>query len=118
MRKWCRFIGSALVATAALGVASSAFARRNLEAVTLGTSKVRVDGLLREWPAKLDTLTDVVSGSPATGDPNASGVVGYDDKNLYVVFKIRDKKLLRTSSFGEDEDYAALDLAFPVGGKT
>ena len=101
----------------AFAVAGTAAARTSLEAVTLGKASVRVDGLLREWPAKLDALTDVLAGSAAGGDPSASGVIGYDDKNLYVVFKIKDRKLVRTSSFGDDEDYAALDIAFPTGGK-
>lgn len=118
MSRWLGRCAAALVVASAVSISEPAAARRPLEAVTLGSSKVRVDGLLREWPAKLDVLTDVVQGSPAAGDPNASGVVGYDDKNLYVVFKIKDRKLVRTAGFGESEDYAALDLAFPTGGKT
>jgi hypothetical protein len=99
-----------------MGVASNAAARRSLEAVTQPGGKIRIDGLLREWPAKLDPLTDLVQGS-TSGDPGASGVIGYDDKNVYVAMKIKDKKLVRTPSFGEEEDYAALDIAFPVGGR-
>ena len=86
---------------------------RGLEAVTLGTEKVRIDGLLREWPAKLDPLGDVIQGSAAGGDPGASGVIGYDDKNLYVAMKVHDKKLVRTANFGDGEDYASLEIAFP-----
>ncbi len=85
-----------------------------LEAVTLAGEKVRIDGLLREWPAKLDALPDVVQGSAGGGDPSATGSIGYDDKNVYVAMKIRDNKLVRTSSFGDHEDYGELDLAFPT----
>ena len=87
--------------------------------MTLGTQKVRIDGLLREWPARMDPLNEVVQGSGG-GDPSASGVIGYDDKNLYVAMKIKDGKLVRTTSFGDGEDYASLELAFPsrAGFKT
>jgi hypothetical protein len=112
-----RAVCAATVCLAAATLVARAEARRSLEAVTLGTSKVRVDGLLREWPAKLDPLSDVIGGSPSPGDPSASGVIGYDDKNLYVVFKIKDRKLVRTTSFGDEEDYAALDIGFPLPGK-
>ncbi|HEX4336956.1 MAG TPA: hypothetical protein VH062_13655 [Polyangiaceae bacterium] len=81
--------------------------------MTLGTQKVRVDGLLREWPAKMDSLGEVVQGSGG-GDPSASGVIGYDDKNLYVAMKIKDGKFVRTASFGDGEDFASLELAFPT----
>jgi Carbohydrate family 9 binding domain-like len=109
-----RLLRGILVGAALVSVAPPVFARgRALEAVTLGTQKVRVDGLLREWPAKLDPLGDVVQGSAGRGDPSASGVIGYDDKNLYVAMKVRDKKLVRTARFGDSEDYASLELAFP-----
>ncbi|HVW29497.1 MAG TPA: hypothetical protein VHC69_29235 [Polyangiaceae bacterium] len=86
---------------------------RALEAVVLGSDKVRIDGLLREWPAKLDSLGEVVQGSGG-GDPSASGVIGYNDKNLFVAMKIKDGKLVRTPSFGDGEDYASLEIAFPT----
>ncbi len=102
-----------LFGLAAAVTATRAEARtRALEAVTLGTDKVRIDGLLREWPAKLDPLNEVVQGSGG-GDPNASGVIGYNDKNLFVAMKIKDGKLVRTPSFGDGEDYASLEIAFP-----
>jgi hypothetical protein len=102
------------VVAAALAVCSAetSWARgRALEAVTLGTQKVRIDGLLREWPSRLDALGELVQGS---GGGGTSGAVGYDDKNLYVAMKIRDSKLVRTADFGDGEDYAALEIAFPT----
>jgi hypothetical protein len=80
-----------------------------------GTEKVRIDGLLREWPARLDTLGEAIRGS-SSGDPSATGAIGYDDKNVYVAMKVRDRKLVRTASFGDGEDYASLELAFPTRG--
>src|SRR4051812_16112667 len=102
------------VAVMVLAAAPAAARTRGLEAVTLGTDKVRIDGLLREWPAKLDSLGEVVQGSAGGGDPSASGVIGYNDKSLFVAMKIKDKKLVRTSSFGDGEDYASLEIAFPT----
>jgi hypothetical protein len=104
---------------ALLGVSAfptSAFARgRALEAVMIGSGseKVRIDGLLREWPARLDSLGDVLKGSGA-GDPSATGAIGYDDKNLYVAMKVHDKKLVRTPNFGDGEDFGSLEIAFPT----
>jgi len=104
------------LAAALSALPSVAWARgRALDAVTLsaGSEKIRIDGLLREWPAKLDSLGEVVRGS-GSGDPSATGAIGYDDKNVYVAMKVRDKKLVRTSSFGEGEDHGILELAFPT----
>jgi hypothetical protein len=117
-RRTCRGI-SALAAGAAsfaLVTALPAGARargRALEAVTLAGSKVRVDGLLREWPAELDALSETIQGSAAGGDPKATGAIGYDEKNIYVAMKIKDSKLVRTASFGDREDYGSLEIAFP-----
>ncbi|HVU02536.1 MAG TPA: hypothetical protein VHE30_12320 [Polyangiaceae bacterium] len=105
----CGGLGVAL----ALGAPAAEARGRALEAVTLGSEKVRIDGLLREWPAKMDSLGDVVQGS-AAGDPNATGVIGYNEANVFVAMKIRDQKLVRTSSFGDHEDYASLEIAFPT----
>ncbi len=96
--------------------ASGAQARgRPLDAVMLGTGseKVRIDGLLREWPARLDALDEALRGS-SSGDPSATGAIGYDDRNLYVAMKIRDRKLVRTPEFGDGEDYGDLEIAFPT----
>jgi hypothetical protein len=107
-----------VVAFVALSLAPGAAAARGraLEAVLIGTGseKVRIDGLLREWPAKLDVLGEVLQGSQAGSDPNATGAIGYDDKNLYVAMKVHDSKLVRTASFGDGEDYGVLELAFPT----
>ena len=73
--------------------------------------KVRIDGDLREWPSKMTELGDVVQGSGAGG--GASVVLGYDDTTLYVVARVTDKKLVRTTGAGEAEDHATLYLAFP-----
>lgn len=99
----------------ALSLSSPAGARgRPLEAVTLGSEKMRIDGVLKEWPAKLDALDTALQGGGG-GDPSATGALGYDDKNLYVAMKVKDGKFVRTAGFGEKEDHAVLELAFPSG---
>ncbi|HEV8247736.1 MAG TPA: sugar-binding protein, partial [Polyangiaceae bacterium] len=101
-------VGSLLVPTGAQA------AGRTLTAEPMEGVKIRVDGDLREWPAKMTELGETLQGS-AGGDPKARTVVGYDDKYLYVVLTITDAKLVRTSAASAAEDHATLYLAFPKG---
>ncbi|HEX3772809.1 MAG TPA: hypothetical protein VHV51_00025 [Polyangiaceae bacterium] len=73
--------------------------------------KVRIDGDLREWPNKMTDLGVTISGSGARGGVT----LGYDEANLYVVMKLSDKHIVRTSAASENEDHATLYLAFPRG---
>lgn len=73
--------------------------------------KVRIDGDLREWPAKATDLGEVLQGSAAGSA--ASVVLGYDETTLYVTVRVTDKKLVRTAGAGNAEDHATLYLAFP-----
>jgi len=88
---------------------------RSLFAEPMFGEKVRVDGDLREWSAKMTDLGETVSGSPSGGDPRAGVTLGYDDTTLYVVLRVTDNKLVRTAAAGEGEDHATLYLAFPKG---
>lgn len=69
--------------------------------------KVRLDGLLREWPA----LVELSYGS--NGQTRAKGLVAYDAEKLYVVMQVSDDYIRRTSSYGSNEDVARLLLGFP-----
>jgi hypothetical protein len=69
--------------------------------------KVRIDGLLREWPALVE-----LSYGP-NGGTRAKGLVAYDEQQLYVVMQINDDYLKRTSSYGANEDVARLLIGFP-----
>lgn len=80
-----------------------------LDAAPMHNQKIRLDGMLREWPARA-TLNQTLSGSPAKGDPKASAVVGYDNDALYVAMDVQD------AAFVAHKDYAELRLAFPSGG--
>ncbi|HEX2881604.1 MAG TPA: hypothetical protein VHO25_18875, partial [Polyangiaceae bacterium] len=70
--------------------------------------KVRLDGLLREWPALVE-----LSYGP-DGATRAKGLVAYDAEKLYVVMQISDDYIKRTSSYGSNEDVARLLLGFPT----
>ena len=77
--------------------------------------KIRIDGDLREWPAKMTELGETVQGSATGGEPKAGVVLGYDDTSLYCVLRVTDKKLVRSAGGGASDDHATLYLAFPRG---
>jgi hypothetical protein len=84
-------------------------AGRLLEAQEVG--KVRIDGQLSDWPGKMIALSDTLQGG--AGADRASGQLAYDDKFLYVAFKVVDAKLVRTQGAGNGEDHASLLVAIP-----
>ncbi len=79
-----------------------------IEAEPMHDRKIRIDGLLKEWPSAFVAFKTTLKGSL-----KASGLVGYDDDNLYVAVKANDSKIARTRSAGGAEDHATLSLAFP-----
>jgi hypothetical protein len=107
---------SALSGLALAVVAPSALAGGRMILVEpMAGEKVRIDGDLREWPAKMTELGETVQGSVSGGEPKAGVVLGYDDTTLYCVLRVTDKKIHRTSAAGPNEDHATLFLAFPKG---
>jgi hypothetical protein len=73
---------------------------------------VKMDGELREWPARVAAKTAL------KGDSSRSAMavsLQYDDARIYVGAEIADDAFMRTSLFKETEDHAVLTLAFPVG---
>ncbi len=111
---WSRTFGCLLGLASFTLVGSAAAAGKLLIVEPMEGEKIRIDGDLREWPAKMTELSETLQGT-AGGDPKAKAVVGYDDKNLYVVLSVSDKKIVRTASAGGSEDHASLHLAFPKG---
>src|SRR3954447_7863608 len=104
------------VAAAAVLVSPAAFAAgRMIHVEPMAGEKIRIDGDLREWPAKMTELGEALQGSVSGGEPKAGVVLGYDDSALYCVLRVSDKKLFRTSAAGANEDHATLFLAFPKG---
>ena len=76
-------------------------------------SPVKLDGTLREWPARAPAKT-VISGS-ANGT-SFGCALQYDDARIYFGGEVTTSGLYRTARFGEDEDHASLVIAFPVTG--
>lgn len=73
--------------------------------------KIRIDGELREWPSAMTPLSETLRGAGLS----ARTVVGYDDKNLYLVLRVADQRIARTAAAGPHEDHATLLIAFPKG---
>lgn len=103
----------AVLGVALLLLSSNAHGGRALHAEPMFGEKIRIDGVIREWPGKLTELGDTLKGNASGGDPRVSGGVGYDDTQLYVVLKVFDDKIVRTKAAGDGEDHATLSIAFP-----
>src|SRR6188508_895870 len=88
---------------------------RTISAEPVDDVKIRIDGDLREWPNKMTDLGETLEGKPSGGDPRVAATVAYDENSLYVVLKVFDKKIVRTSAAGSNEDHATLFLNFPKG---
>jgi len=107
-----RSIG-ALLGAALLFGASAAAAARPLPADALDPKKVRIDGVLKEWPAGAIKLGEKVRGASSA---RVTAFIGYDDKSLYLALDARDAAFARTASFGENEDHAVFTLVVPTRG--
>jgi hypothetical protein len=103
---------SSFVVCTALPAATAA---KPLFAEPMHGEKVRIDGDLREWSAKMTDLGETLKGTPSAADPKAGVTLGYDDTTLYVVLRVTDNKLVRTAAAGDAEDHATLYLSFPKG---
>ncbi len=98
---------AAAVSTAGLAHAGG----RLLLAEPVQGEKIRIDGDLREWPAKMTPLSETLEGSAT----QARAVVGYDDANVYLALRVADSRIARTAAAKSNEDHATLSLAFPRG---
>ena len=100
----------------ALGLVSApAAAGRTISAEPVDDVKIRIDGDLREWPNKMTSLGDTLEGKPSADDPRVAATIAYDENSLYVVLKVFDHNIVRTSAAGDKEDHATLFLYFPKG---
>ncbi len=75
-------------------------------------SRVKLDGVLGEWPARSPARVEVKG---TAGDNAFAGAVQYDDRALYVGGEVTEASFFRTARFAEGEDHASLILAFPAG---
>ncbi len=74
---------------------------------------VKLDGVLKEWPARAATTT--LRG--ATDGVAFAVALQYDESKLYLAGEITDPNYVRTARFSEAEDHVSLALAFPAGGR-
>ncbi len=104
-----------LIPALALVSTSAIAGGRTLSAEPVDDVKIRIDGDLREWSNKMTDLGETLEGKPSGGYPRVAATVAYDENSLYVVLKIFDQKIVRTSAAGANEDHATLFLNFPKG---
>ena len=69
--------------------------------------KIKLDGVLGEWPARTAATT---AAQGAAGDLTFQGAVQYDDQYLYIAGETNDPK------FAPGKDHASLTLAIPGPG--
>ncbi len=87
--------------------ASGSFKADQVEAA----SPVKLDGALREWPARAAART-VITGAASSG--GFAAALQYDDTRLYFAGEVTSSAALqRTARFTDEEDHAGLVLAFP-----
>ena len=73
---------------------------------------VKLDGVLKEWPARY------AATQPLAGKTDGLGLavaVQTDETKLYVGVEITDPALARSSKHGEGDDHVSMTLAFPAG---
>ncbi len=75
-------------------------------------SPVKMDGSLREWPARAGAKRVVKGDASKTA---LSVALQYDDAHIYVGAEVGDSGFVRTSRFADTEDHAVFTIAFPVG---
>ena len=112
MRRAHQVIGLLFVCLAGTPLTGTALAGESrVEVLPLAGKKLRVDGMLREWPGRMTKLSSRMKGRAGA---SASGMIGFDKKNVYVAMDVKDSKFVRTRGYGGSEDYASLVLAFPT----
>ena len=75
-------------------------------------SPVKMDGSLREWPARAAAKKVVRGDASKTA---LAVALQYDDAHIYVGAEVGDSGFVRTSRFADTEDHAVFTIAFPVG---
>jgi hypothetical protein len=75
-------------------------------------SPVKLDGVLKEWPART-RANEKLSGK--TDGLDLAIATQMDDAKLYVGGEITDPQLARSSRHGDADDHVSMTLAFPAG---
>jgi hypothetical protein len=97
---------SAFACLVALGHAAPAHAEEYLSAEPMDGKKIRIDGMLRDWPGGFAKL----KGKAKVG---GEALVGYDKEFLYLAASVEDAKIARTQSGGQTEDRLMLEVTIP-----
>lgn len=107
MRTWVGGLAAGSIGLAAL----SAHAAPAIDADPMGGAKIRVDGVLKEWPARFFPLSEAVKGEVVPGPVTAR--IGYDETSIFLAIKTHDDKIARSPAATKNEDHSTLTLAFP-----
>ena len=120
---------AAIVTTLSL-IAGPAAAQFEIDSFFTGGDAPRIDGNLEEWSTaqgeELIPFTPLDDGDRMGGDGAWEGeddislefAVANNAKNLFLAFKIKDQRFVRTKKFYADEDHVELWFAVPkTGGK-
>lgn len=106
-----------LLASSLISLTGAAVGADYLAAEPMSDRKVRLDGMLQEWPSDFPRLKQTIQGSSQGG----RAIVGYDDEALYLAADLRDDAIARTQAAGAYEDHLSLELFVPArsgkGGK-
>jgi len=97
----------ALACLLVLAHAAPAHAEQYLALEPMHGKKLRMDGMLRDWPGGFAKLK---SKSKVGGET----LVAYDEGNLYLAVSIEDSKVIRTRSGGQGEDRLTLEIRVPA----
>ncbi len=118
---------AALVTTLNL-IAGPAAAQFEIDSFFTGSDAPRIDGNLEEWSteegAELIPFTPLDDGDRMGGDGTWEGAddislefaVANNAKNLFLAFRIKDQRFVRTKKFYADEDHVELWFAVPKTG--
>ncbi len=108
----------ALGSSAALAGPSSSTGPETYVAMEpMAGKKLRVDGMLKEWPDGFAKLDAKLRGPGS----RTTALVGYDDTNLYFAMTTDDAKIARSAGASQNEDHLTLEVFVPNpngGGKT
>ncbi len=84
-------------------------AENYLSAEPMENKKIRIDGMLREWPRGFSRLDQRLKGR----GHKSRALIGYDDGSLYLAAKLVDERIARSSRAGSSEDHLRLELFVP-----
>lgn len=103
----------ALLCLLVLARATPAHAEQYLSMEPMHGKKIRIDGMLRDWPGGFAKLK---SKSKVGGET----LVAYDEANVYLALSIEDAKVIRTKNGGQTEDRLTLEIRVPgaAGGNS